>query len=186
MNNLGLVESTLKGLVAIGIVKAITTLSTAFKASAISASNFGTALNTVKNMSSMAKGTAEYKNALQALKTVSAGLSETQLKQVLASTALSNSDKIAILRTTGLTQAQAQAKLTQMGLTQSTQAQTTANASATASTFSLTAAVKGFGASLKAAFMSNPVGITIMARVIRQKPHMRLLSLRLTKTAMPN
>lgn len=163
VNNLGLVESTLKGLVAIGIVKAITTLSTAFKASAISASNFGTALNTVKNMSSMAKGTAEYKNALQALKTVSAGLSETQLKQVLASTALSNSDKIAILRTTGLTQAQAQAKLTQMGLIQSTQAQTTANASATASTFSLTAAVKGFGASLKAAFMSNPVGITIMA-----------------------
>ena len=64
---------------------------------------------------------------------------------------LSDSDKIAILRTTGLTKAQAQAKLAQMGLTQSTQAQTTANASATASTFSLTAAVKGFGASLKAA-----------------------------------
>ena len=163
VNNLGLVESTLKGLVAIGIVKAITTLSTAFKATAISASNFGTALNTVKNMSSMAKGTTEYKNALQALKTVSAGLSETQLKQVLSSKALSDSDKIAILRTTGLTKAQAQAKLAQMGLTQSTQAQTTANASATASTFSLTAAVKGFGASLKAAFMSNPIGITIMA-----------------------
>lgn len=163
VNNLGLVESTLKGLVAIGIVKAITTLSTAFKATAISASNFGTALNTVKNMSSMAKGTTEYKNALQALKTVSAGLSETQLKQVLSSKALSDSDKVAILRTTGLTKAQAQAKLSQMGLTQSTQAQTTANASATASTFSLTAAVKGFRASLKAAFMSNPIGITIMA-----------------------
>lgn len=163
VNNLGLVESTLKGLVAIGIVKAITTLSTAFKATAISASNFGTALNTVKNMSSMAKGTTEYKNALQSLKTVSAGLSETQLKQVLSSKALSDSDKVAILRTTGLTKAQAQAKLAQMGLTQSTQAQTTANASATASTFSLTAAVKGFGASLKAAFMSNPIGITIMA-----------------------
>lgn len=163
VNNLGLVESTLKGLVAIGIVKAITTLSTAFKATAISASNFGTALNTVKNMSSMAKGTTEYKNALQALKTVSAGLSETQLKQVLSSKALSDSDKVAILRTTGLTKAQAQAKLAQMGLTQSTQAQTTANASATASTFSLTAAVKGFGASLKAAFMNNLIGITIMA-----------------------
>ena len=49
-NSIGLVESTLKGLVAIGVVKAITTLSTAFKASAISASNFGTALNTVKNI----------------------------------------------------------------------------------------------------------------------------------------
>lgn len=163
VNNLGLVESTLKGLVAIGIVKAITTLSTAFKATAISASNFGKALNTVKNMSSMTKGTTEYKNALQALKAVSTVLSETQLKQVLSSKALSDSDKVAILRTTGLTKAQAQAKLSQMGLTQSTQAQTTANASATASTFSLTAAVKGFGASLKAAFMSNPIGITIMA-----------------------
>lgn len=163
VNSLGLVESTLKGLVAIGIVKAITTLSTAFKASAIQASNFGTALNTVKNMSTMARGTTEYTNTLKTLKTVSAGLSDTQLKQVLASKALSDSDRIAILRTTGLTKAQAQAKLAQMGLTQSTKAQTTANASATASTFSLTAAVKGFGVSLKAAFMSNPVGISIMA-----------------------
>lgn len=162
INSLGLVESTLKGLVAIGIVKAITTLSTAFKASAIQASNFGTALNTVKNMSVMAKGTTEYSNALKTLKAVSVSLSETQLKQVLASKALSESDHIAILRTTGLTKAQAQTKLAQMGLTQSTKAQTTANASATASTFSLTAAVKGFGASLKAAFMSNPVGIAIM------------------------
>lgn len=161
-NSIGLVESTLKGLVAIGIVKAITTLSTAFKASAISASNFGTALNTVKNMSTMAKGTTQYTNALQTLKMVSAGLSDTQLKQVLASKALSDADRIAILRTTGLTKAQAQAKLAQMGLVQSTKAQTTAQNTATASTFSLTAAVKGFGASLKAAFMSNPVGIVIM------------------------
>ena len=67
-NSIGLVESTLKGLVAIGVVKAITTLSTAFKASAISASNFGTALDTVKNMSTMARGTTEYTNALQTLK----------------------------------------------------------------------------------------------------------------------
>lgn len=161
-NSIGLVESTLKGLVAIGIVKAITTLSTAFKASAISASNFGTALNTVKNMSTMAKGTTQYTNALQTLKMVSAGLSDTQLKQVLASKALSDADRIAILRTTGLTKAQAQAKLAQMGLVQSTKAQTTAQNTATASTFSLTAALKGFGASLKAAFMSNPVGIVIM------------------------
>ena len=163
VNSLGLVESTLKGLIAIGIVKAVTTLSTAFKASAIQASNFGTALNAVKNMSTMARGTTEYTNALRTLKTVSVGLSETQLKQVLASKALSNSERIAILRTTGLTKAQAEAKLAQMGLTQSTKAQTTANASATASTFSLTAAVKGFGVSLKAAFMSNPIGISIMA-----------------------
>ncbi len=163
VNSLGLVESTLKGFVAIGIVKVITTLSTAFKASAIQASNFGTALNTVKDMSTMARGTTEYTNALNTLKAVSVGLSETQLKQVLASKSLSEADRIAILRTTGLTKAQAQAKLAQMGLVQSTKAQTTAQKTATASTFSLTAAVKGFGASLKAAFLSNPIGIAIMA-----------------------
>lgn len=161
-NSIGLVESTLKGFIAIGIVKGITALSTAFKASAIQASNFGMALNTVKDMSTMAKGTTEYRNALGSLKTVASSLSATQLKQVLASKALSDADRVAILQTTGLTKAQAQAKLVQMGLTTSTKAQATANASATASTFSLTAAVKGFGASLKAAFMNNPIGIAIM------------------------
>lgn len=162
-NDLGLVESTLKGFIAIGIIKVLTTLSTTFKACAIQANNFGTALNTAKNMSSMTRGTIEYTNALNTLKAVSNNLSATQLKQVLASKALSESDRISILMTTGLTKAQAQAKLSQMGLTTSTKAQTTANASATASTFSLTAAVKGFGVSLKTAFMSNPVGISIMA-----------------------
>lgn len=163
VNSLGLVESTLKGIVAIGIVKAITTLSTAIKASVIQANNFGTALNTIKSMSNIAKDTTKYADALNTLKTVSVGLSETQLKQVLASKALGETERIAILRTTGLSKAQAKAKLAQMGLTESTKAQTKANISAKASTFSLTAAVKGFGASLKAAFMSNPVGIAIMA-----------------------
>lgn len=162
-NNLGLVSSTLRGFLAIGVVKVLTTLTTAFKTSAIQASNFGTALNTVKNMSSMTRGTTEYTNALNLLKTVSASLTEAQLKQVLANEALYTSDKVRILQATGLSKSQANAKLAQMGLTQATQAQTAANASATASTFSLSAAVKGFGASLKAAFLSNPIGISIMA-----------------------
>lgn len=162
-NNIGLVESSLKGLIAIGVVKAITMMSTAFKASAIQASNFGTALNTVNNMSSLTRGTTEYTNALNTLKTVSISLSEAQLKQVLANKTLSDSERVAILQTTGLTRAQAQAKLVQLGLTQSTKAQSAANATATASTFSLTAAVKGLAYSAKAVFMSNPIGISIMA-----------------------
>ena len=162
-NSIGLVESSLKGLIAIGVVKAMTALSTAFKASAISASNFGTALNTVKSMSAMTQGTTEYANALKSLKMVSSGLTEAQLKQVLANKSLDNSSRISILRATGLTKAQSQARLSQMGLTQSTKAQTVAQNSATASTFSLTSAIKGFSVSLKAAFMSNPVGISIMA-----------------------
>lgn len=163
VNSLGLVESSLKGLIAIGVVKAVTTLSTAFKASSIQASNFGTALKTVKNMSNLTKGTTEYTNALQSLKTACTGLTENQLKQVLANKSLDNSTRIAILRTNGLTKSQAKAKLEQMKLTQSTKSQTVAQNSATASTFSLTSAIKGFSAQAKAAFMNNPIGIGIMA-----------------------
>ena len=161
-NSCGILEGTLKGFLALGILKGIITLSVAFKNSAVQAGNFGTALSTVKDMSLMVRGTTDYTIALKTLKSVSLGLSETQLKQVLASETLSESERIAILRTTGLTKAQAQAKLAQMGLTQSTNAQTTANASATASTFSLTAAVKGFGASVKTAFLSNPIGMIML------------------------
>ncbi len=161
-NSCGILEGTLKGFLALGILKGITTLSVAFKNSAVQAGNFGTALSTVKDMSLMVRGTTDYTIALKTLKSVSLGLSETQLKQVLASETLSESERIAILRTTGLTKAQAQAKLAQMGLTQSTNAQTTANASVTASTFSLTAAVKGFGASVKTAFLSNPIGMIML------------------------
>lgn len=162
-NNLGLVESSLKGIVAIGAVKAITMLSAAFHNSALRANNFGIAINTIRDMSLMTKGTVAYTNALNVLKNVSLNLSETQLKQVLASKALNDVDRIAILRTTGLTKVQAQAKLAQMGLTRSTNAQAVANAAATTSTFSLTAALTGFGMTLKAIFLSNPVGISIMA-----------------------
>lgn len=175
-NSLGLVESTLRGFVLIGVAKGITALSAALKASAIQASNFGTALNTVKTMSTMSRGTQEWTRALKTLKTISAGLTETQLKLILSSDALSNRNRVAILQTTGLTKAQARAKLAEMGLTQATNAQTAANGAATASTnaqtaaqiaattstFSLKAAVTGLGVSLKAAFLSNPIGIIIM------------------------
>lgn len=50
-----------------------------------------------------------------------------------------------------------------MGFTQSTNAQTAANGSALVSTISLKDAIIGLGASMKAAFLSNPIGIAIMA-----------------------
>ncbi len=175
-NSLGLVESTLRGFVLIGIAKGITALSVAFKASAIQASNFGTALNSLKIMSSMASDTDGYAKAFDNLTRASKGLSEAQLKQILSNKALNDEQRTAILSVTGLEEAQIQAKLAEMGLTQATNAQTAANGAATASTnaqtaaqiaattstFSLKAAVTGLGASLKAAFMSNPIGIIIM------------------------
>lgn len=162
-NSLGLVDSTLKGLLAIGALKAITTFSVALKSSAIQAANFSTALDLTKTLGSLNKGTAAYKKAFNTLKIVSNGLTEVQLKQVLASNNLTQSQKLQILQYQGLTKEQAKAKLAQLGLIQTTNAQNVANNTAAGSTFKLSAAVKGFGLNLKAAFMTNPVGITIMA-----------------------
>lgn len=161
-NNIGLVESSLKGLLTIGIIKVLTTVTTAFRASAIQASNFGTALNAVKSMSTLQSGTTEYTNALNTLKAVSASLTETQLKNILSNDALNESERVRILRSTGLSKTQAKAKLAEMELTQATQKQAVANQKASLSTFSLSSAVKGLGQNIKMAVMNNPVAVAVM------------------------
>ena len=161
-NKFGLLESTLKGFLAIGVMKGIGTLTTAIKGSIVQVTNFGTALKTVGKMESLSKGTQKYITALDDLKKSCVGLTDAQLKQVLSNTSLGKSERIKILQYQGLTKAQAKAKLAQMGLTQATNAQSASNTKATISTFSFSAAVKGLGANLKAAFLSNPIGISIM------------------------
>lgn len=161
-NSIGLVESSLKGLLTIGIIKVLTTVTTAFRASAIQASNFGTALNAVKSMSMLQSGTTEYTNALNTLKAVSASLTETQLKHILSNDALNESERVRILRSTGLSKTQAKAKLAEMELTQATQKQAVANQKASLSTFSLSSAVKGLGQNIKMAVMNNPVAVAVM------------------------
>ena len=161
-NSIGLVESSLKGLLTIGIIKVLTTVTTAFRASAIQASNFGTALNAVKSMSALQSGTTEYTNALNTLKAVSASLTETQLKHILSNDALNESKRVRILRSTGLSKTQAKAKLAEMELTQATQKQAVANQKASLSTFSLSSAVKGLGQNIKMAVMNNPVAVAVM------------------------
>lgn len=161
-NSIGLVESSLKGLLTIGIIKVLTTVTTAFRASAIQASNFGTALSVVKSMSTLQSGTTEYTNALNTLKAVSASLTETQLKHILSNDALNESERVRILRSTGLSKTQAKAKLAEMELTQATQKQAVANQKASLSTFSLSSAVKGLGQNIKMAVMNNPVAVAVM------------------------
>lgn len=161
-NSIGLVESSLKGLLTIGIIKVLTTVTTAFRASAIQASNFGTALSAVKSMSTLQSGTTEYTNALNTLKAVSASLTETQLKHILSNDVLNESERVRILRSTGLSKTQAKAKLAEMELTQATQKQAVANQKASLSTFSLSSAVKGLGQNIKMAVMNNPVAVAVM------------------------
>ena len=161
-NSFGIVEGTIKGFLALGLLKGITTLTVAFKNSAVQVSNYGVALSTVNQLDTV-RNTQKYAKSMNTLKASCANLTSAQLKQVLSNKALSNTERVKILRYQGLTKAQAQAKLAQMGLTQTTNAQTAANGAATASTFSLKAAISGLGASIKTAFLSNPVGIAIMA-----------------------
>ncbi len=170
VNSLGIIEKSLKGLLVIGAVKGITKLSIAFRASALSASNFGTSLKTVNSLTTLTKGTTEYANAMNVLKVSTVGLSEAQLRQVLSNKALTDTQRIEIMRLAALSgghgklsRAQAKAKLTQMGLIQSTNTQTNAQNVATTSTFRLTSAVKGFGTSLKMFVATNKFTLAIMA-----------------------
>lgn len=161
-NSWNILEGTIRGFLALGILKGVTTLTVAFRNSALQISNYGNALEAVKQIGVYAQGTEKYANAMNLLKNSCVNLTDAQLKQVLANRNLSDSQLIEILQLDVLKKEQTQARLAQLGLIQTTETQTIANGAATASTFSLSAAMKGLGASMKAAFMSNPIGIIIM------------------------
>lgn len=161
-NSWNILEGTIKGFLTLGILKGITTLTVAFKNSALQISNYGSALDSVKQVSILAKDTTEYADAMKILKSSCVNLTDAQLKQVLANRNLSDSQLIEILQLDALEKEQTQARLSQLGLIQTTEEQTVAQGAATASTFSLSAAMKGLGASIKAAWMTNPIGIVIM------------------------
>ncbi len=162
-NSWNLLEGTLRGFVVLGVLKGLTTLTVAFKNSTIQISNYGSALDAVKQIGVYAQGTEKYAKAMDTLKSSCVNLTDAQLKQVLSNRSLEKSQLIEILQLDTLEKEQIEARLSQLGLIQTTETQTVAQGAATASTFSFTAAVKGLGASLKAAFLSNPVGIAIMA-----------------------
>lgn len=162
-NKWGIVEGSIKGFLGLGILKGITTLTVAFKNSALQVSNYGSALNAVKDLNAYARGTQQYAEAINTLKSSCVNLTDAQLKQVLSNNALSDSERVKVLQYQGLTKAQAKAKLAQMGLTQTTNAQTEANGKAAASTFKFSSAVNGLGAKFKSFLAGNKVTVAIMA-----------------------
>lgn len=83
-NSWGIAEGTLRGFLTVGILKGITALTVGIKNSVVQMNNFGTALNTVKDMSTMARGTTEFADAIETLKSSCTNLTDAQLKQVLA------------------------------------------------------------------------------------------------------
>ena len=160
-NKFGLIQGTLRGIVAIGIGKFITTGVMAFMTATRQVEKYGVALKAVKDMPINGNLTQRY----QYLKTIAVAiqnLTNAQLKNVLSSKSLSQQDRVRILSLQGLSKEMVTQKLQELGLTNATNAQTVANNAQTASVFSLKAAMIGLGRTIKTAILSNPVGVALM------------------------
>ena len=159
-NNWGIVEGTLKGVIALGIGKFLTTGKMALITATKQVEQYGKALQMASNVPN---GNLSVRfQALKSIAQATSTLTTEQLRNVLATNTLTQADRVRILQMQGMTKEMALQKLAEMNLTQATNAQTTANTASTASTFSLKAAMIGLGATLKSVFLSNPVGIVLM------------------------
>lgn len=160
-NTWGIVEGAVKGFLALKIGTFLTNGFMAFATATKQVEQYGKALQMVNNIPN--GNLSQRFSSLKGIATATASLTTAQLKQVLASKTLTQQDRIRILQMQGMTKEMALQKLAEMNLTQATNAQTTANAAQTASTFSLKSALTGLGATIKSVFLSNPVGIALMA-----------------------
>lgn len=160
-NKFGIIEGTLKGFLALKIGTFLTNATMAFLSATKQVEQYGKALQMVNNIpnGNLSQRFATLKSIAQATST----LTTAQLKQVLSNQALTQSDRIRILMMQGMTREMALQKLAEMNLTQVTNGQTAANVAQTASTFSLKSAMIGLGATIKSVFLSNPIGIALMA-----------------------
>lgn len=129
-------KGTLAGLAGAGAIKSFTILKTGIASAAVHMNEFNAALNLVKAGNIGA-------SQIQQLAQMTSHLSQSQLKAVISSQALSTQQRIAILTAQGMTTAEAQAALASMGLA-------TAEGTATTATFTLNGALKGLWATIKA------------------------------------
>lgn len=159
-NKFNLLQSSIIGIASVGMVKGIVSIGTACVSTAKQMSMLGDAIGRVNSLPSNTKAR---KSELISIGEATKELSDKQNKLLLSNRNLQNSDRDKILQGQGVAESKREEKLATMGLTQATDAQTVANVGATTSTFSLKAAITGLGATMKAAFMSNPIGISLMA-----------------------
>lgn len=159
-NNWGIVEGTLKGVIALNIGKFLATGTMALITATKQVEQYGKALQMASNVPN-GNLSARFQT-LRSIADATSSLTTEQLRNVLATKTLTQADRVRILQMQGMTKEMALQKLAEMNLTQATNAQTAANTASTASTFSLKAAMTGLGATLKSVFLSNPVGIVLM------------------------
>lgn len=159
-NNWGIVEGTLKGVIALNLGKFIATGGMALITATKQVEQYGKALQMASNVPN-GNLSARFQ-ALKSIAQATSTLTTEQLRNVLATNTLTQADRVRILQMQGMTKEMALQKLAEMNLTQATNAQTAANTASTASTFSLKAAMTGLGRTIQSVFLSNPVGIVLM------------------------
>lgn len=148
----GVLKATLISLGAGATMKGVKLLADGFNTAKQSILNLGTAINTLRNMQDVSNMTED---TIKSLGQMTKGLSDEQMKLVLTSNQLSTAQMKAILMASGLSAEEAAQKLETMGLAASQQ-------TATGTTMSLSSAMTGLGASIKAAFAANPIGMTML------------------------
>lgn len=146
----GLLKGALAGLGSAGAVYAIQQLVSMATSATKEFSNLSNALKMVKAAESA--GTFDTSNMANLIN-LTKGLSESQTKLVLSSTALSDAQRVAVLMGQGMTEAQASAAVASMGLA-------SAETTATGATVSLSSALSG----LMSTLLANPL-ILIAASV---------------------
>ena len=139
----GLLKGALAGLGSAGAVYAIQQLVSMATSATKEFSNLSNALKMVKAAESA--GTFDTSN-MASLINLTKGLSESQTKLVLSSTALSDAQRVAVLMGQGMTEAQASAAVASMGLA-------SAETTATGATVSLSSALSG----LMSTLLANPM-----------------------------
>ena len=159
-NKWGIVEGTLKGVIALNLGKFIATGGMALITATKQVEQYGKALQMASNVPN-GNLSARFQ-ALKSIAQATSTLTTEQLRNVLATNTLTQADRVRILQMQGMIKEMALQKLAEMNLTQATNQQTAANNASTVSTFSLKAAMTGLGATLKSVFLSNPVGIVLM------------------------
>ena len=149
----GLLKATLLAMGAGATMKGVQIMATGFRNISQNILNLGESINVLRRVDDASSLTGETINRLG---TLTKGLSNDQLKLVLTSKQLSTTQMQAILMASGLTKEEAAQKLQTLGLAASQK-------TAAGATWSLSSAMQGLGASIKAAFVANPIGATMMA-----------------------
>ena len=139
-------QTTLKSAAFYALAKGVITAKNGFVGMVTDIKNVSTAMNMASKISTLSA------QEFAALKNITSGLSDKQLKLVLSTNELTYADKLNIVQTGNMTKAEAEQKLATLGITQ-------ANTTATASTFSLSGEFKALWASIAA----NPIGALTIA-----------------------